>query len=194
MPPSEAIRSTFPLDAAKVAFGANHHAVLIGATLNSIHAASEQLRATGRSGVEHVLFSAGLESGRWHGELQTKLEEVFRRSWRAPDISLFVVRDGFTDAKFNEVLAGLQFIPRPVYLVSAIGAKGGAALQTLRRPKSDRLQQILKRGLDIAGGAALLVFLAPLMLVISLLIKFDSSGPVLFRQRRLGFLGQPFEI
>jgi Undecaprenyl-phosphate glucose phosphotransferase len=45
----------------------------------------------------------------------------------------------------------------------------------------------------IFGTLAALVFL-PLMLLIAIAIKLDSKGPVLFRQKRLGFLNQEFEI
>jgi lipopolysaccharide/colanic/teichoic acid biosynthesis glycosyltransferase len=38
----------------------------------------------------------------------------------------------------------------------------------------------------------LLAFLAPVLLLIALLVKVDSTGPVLFRQTRIGYLNQPF--
>jgi lipopolysaccharide/colanic/teichoic acid biosynthesis glycosyltransferase/CheY-like chemotaxis protein len=44
----------------------------------------------------------------------------------------------------------------------------------------------LKRLLDILIGGALLILLSPLMLLIALLIKFDSPGPVIFKQERVG--------
>jgi exopolysaccharide biosynthesis polyprenyl glycosylphosphotransferase len=169
------------------------HAVVIGITAESLHAVCDQMRQ-GRAGLEQVLFEAGLDEARWQAELQARLEEVYARSWRASEVSIFVVRDGFTTEQFNAVLAGLQYIPRAVYLVSAQSAKGAAAVHAVQRPKSDRLQTLSKRALDFVGGLGLLLFLAPLMLVIGLVIKLDSSGPVFFRQRRLGFLGKPFEI
>ncbi len=49
-----------------------------------------------------------------------------------------------------------------------------------------------KRALDIAGSAALLVACAPLLLVISALVKWTSKGPVFFRQERLGERARPF--
>lgn len=39
-----------------------------------------------------------------------------------------------------------------------------------------------------------LIFLAPLLLIIAVLVKCTSPGPVLFRQRRLGQFGRPFEL
>ena len=47
---------------------------------------------------------------------------------------------------------------------------------------------------DIIVSALLLIVLAPLMLLIALLIKLDSKGPVLFRQTRVGRNGSLFEM
>lgn len=52
----------------------------------------------------------------------------------------------------------------------------------------------LKRFTDIAIAATLLLTLLPLILTISIWIKLDSPGPVLFRQRRTGLAGEPFTI
>jgi len=49
-----------------------------------------------------------------------------------------------------------------------------------------------KRTLDIFISATALILLAPLMLLIALLIRLESPGPVFFRQIRLGRYGKPF--
>jgi len=49
-----------------------------------------------------------------------------------------------------------------------------------------------KRCLDIACIALALPALAPLILIISLWIRLSSSGPVLFRQERVGYRGRRF--
>ncbi len=51
-----------------------------------------------------------------------------------------------------------------------------------------------KRFLDLAVAGALLLITLPLLLVIGLLIRLESPGPVLFRQRRGGLGGAPFVI
>ncbi len=57
-----------------------------------------------------------------------------------------------------------------------------------------RGQVLAKRTLDMLAASALLVLLAPLMLVVAALIRLTSPGAVLFRQRRVGLNGQPFEM
>jgi lipopolysaccharide/colanic/teichoic acid biosynthesis glycosyltransferase len=51
-----------------------------------------------------------------------------------------------------------------------------------------------KRAFDLIGAILLLVLLAPVWLVIALAIKFDTPGPVLFRQRRIGQEGRAFSM
>jgi lipopolysaccharide/colanic/teichoic acid biosynthesis glycosyltransferase len=51
-----------------------------------------------------------------------------------------------------------------------------------------------KRLLDLAITVPALIFLAPLLALLALLISLDSPGPVLFRQKRLGYRGRPFDI
>ncbi len=52
----------------------------------------------------------------------------------------------------------------------------------------------LKRLLDIAVAAVMLVLLSPLLLVAVIAIKLDSEGPVLFIQQRVGFNKRRFRI
>ena len=49
-----------------------------------------------------------------------------------------------------------------------------------------------KRGIDIVGSLVALIIFSPLILCISIVIKLVSSGPVIFKQERLGYRGKPF--
>jgi lipopolysaccharide/colanic/teichoic acid biosynthesis glycosyltransferase len=60
------------------------------------------------------------------------------------------------------------------------------------REAGKKLHRTVKRGLDVIGSATALFLLSPLMGVIALLIKASSKGPVLFRQSRVGYRGNPF--
>jgi exopolysaccharide biosynthesis polyprenyl glycosylphosphotransferase len=57
-----------------------------------------------------------------------------------------------------------------------------------------RSTAFLKRSFDVTLSAASLLVLAPLLALIALLIRLDSPGPALFRQRRAGERGVPFEV
>jgi lipopolysaccharide/colanic/teichoic acid biosynthesis glycosyltransferase len=50
----------------------------------------------------------------------------------------------------------------------------------------DEWTRVAKRLLDVVGAAALLVVLAPVILVVALLVRLTSRGPVIFRQVRTG--------
>ena len=57
-----------------------------------------------------------------------------------------------------------------------------------------RSSMLLKRALDVAGAAFLLVVTAPLFAVFAWKIKRDSAGPVFFRQQRLGLNQREFTL
>jgi exopolysaccharide biosynthesis polyprenyl glycosylphosphotransferase len=83
----------------------------------------------------------------------------------------------------------IDLVPR---LFEAVGANvgihtlEGLPLVGLPATGISRSSRFLKRGLDIIGSATLLALLAPLMLLISFLVRRDSRGPVFFQQTRLG--------
>jgi exopolysaccharide biosynthesis polyprenyl glycosylphosphotransferase len=52
----------------------------------------------------------------------------------------------------------------------------------------------LKRLIDLILAGILLMVTSPLMVIIALLIKLDSKGPIFFRQERLGQKQEPFNI
>ena len=54
--------------------------------------------------------------------------------------------------------------------------------------------EIGKRVLDISVSSILIVLLSPLMLIVAIAVKSSSSGPVFFRQNRIGRFGRPFRI
>jgi exopolysaccharide biosynthesis polyprenyl glycosylphosphotransferase len=55
-------------------------------------------------------------------------------------------------------------------------------------------QSVLKLILDHVGALLLLILLLPVLIVVALLVKLTSPGPILFRQARSGLNGQPFTI
>jgi len=54
--------------------------------------------------------------------------------------------------------------------------------------------RIMKRLMDVTLATCALLAASPVLLIIAAAIKFDSPGPVLFRQERIGRAGKPFRI
>jgi lipopolysaccharide/colanic/teichoic acid biosynthesis glycosyltransferase len=52
----------------------------------------------------------------------------------------------------------------------------------------------VKRACDVVGSASLLLLLSPLLLLIAVLVRLNSRGPVLFRQKRVGHKERPFTM
>lgn len=70
----------------------------------------------------------------------------------------------------------------------------GAPLIEVKREIMPPWQQFLKRAIDIAVSILVLVLFAPVFIVLSLIIKLTSKGPVIFSQERIGRHGKPFFI
>ena len=54
--------------------------------------------------------------------------------------------------------------------------------------------RFVKRWIDLLLSALILIILSPLLLILVVAIKLDSSGPVLFRQKRIGLNCSTFQI
>ena len=102
-----------------------------------------------------------------------------------------------TIRKLRKLDVQIDVVPR---LFEILGPKAGIhtveglPLVGLPPAKLSRSSWLLKRGLDYVLAMAMVVVLAPLMLLIAICIKLDSEGPVLFRQRRLGYDMEPFTV
>ncbi len=94
---------------------------------------------------------------------------------------LSVVGATYPDASFDRLMAERMGTPRSRHLMDAEETSVAA---THGYP--------LKRVLDLVGSITALVLLSPLMLIIALIIKLTSPGPVIFRQQRIGQGGVPF--
>ncbi|MCU1442964.1 MAG: polyprenyl glycosylphosphotransferase [Cryobacterium sp.] len=70
----------------------------------------------------------------------------------------------------------------------------GLPLIHVEIPHFGGAKHALKRGLDIVASAAGVIVLFPMLVVIAIMIKHDSPGPVLFRQERCGRNGETFNM
>jgi exopolysaccharide biosynthesis polyprenyl glycosylphosphotransferase len=74
----------------------------------------------------------------------------------------------------------------------AIHEVAGLPLIELRESRIRGWNYVVKRAMDLIISAGVLLFLSPLLALISLAIKLDSPGPVFIRQLRVGRDGEEF--
>lgn len=60
--------------------------------------------------------------------------------------------------------------------------------------KKKRLSLVFKRVFDIIMSIILILLFSPIMLIISLLINFDSPGPIIYKQLRITQYGRIFRV
>jgi exopolysaccharide biosynthesis polyprenyl glycosylphosphotransferase len=76
----------------------------------------------------------------------------------------------------------------------SIGDLGGLPLLTVRDIALRGWRRVAKRLVDILGAAVGLVLISPLMMLMAVLIKLDSRGPVFYAQERMGLDARPFRM
>jgi exopolysaccharide biosynthesis polyprenyl glycosylphosphotransferase len=88
-----------------------------------------------------------------------------------------------------------QIVPDMFEIMAArakVVSLDGIPLISLGRTPLEGWNRILKRSLDVTLSYAGLVLLSPVFAILAILIKFDSKGPVFYKQERLGRDGRRF--
>jgi putative colanic acid biosynthesis UDP-glucose lipid carrier transferase len=139
-----------------------------------------------------------------HSDRSGGIDDLIRltRLFRVDDIIVDAM--GGEEPEIGTVVRRLGTIPTNVHLCTSFLQAafprqeprllfGSPVLTIYRRPLTG-WGVVVKRAEDLALGVLLLFLFLPLMLAIAAAIKLDSTGPVLFRQKRLGFNNNAFEI
>jgi len=143
-----------------------------------------------------------------HLELLTRkdLERSLRRGEEQQIELIIMSRSSWNEREFHDcvVRAHLSGIPVREHHDVMQDLTGRLSLEsddlwtflTGARRQTVSLQgyQVLKNALEPVLAAILMVLLAPLIAVIALLIKLEGSGPVLYSQRRRGYMGRSFTL
>jgi Undecaprenyl-phosphate glucose phosphotransferase len=74
------------------------------------------------------------------------------------------------------------------------GEVPGMTLLAVSDPPISGLNRMLKSGLDVVAASLALLLFGPLMLICAAGIKMSSPGPVLFRQKRIGYRNTEFSV
>jgi exopolysaccharide biosynthesis polyprenyl glycosylphosphotransferase len=70
----------------------------------------------------------------------------------------------------------------------------GAVLIEIKQDLMPRWQKLLKRLIDVGVSGTMLLLLSPLLLYIAIRVRMSSSGPIFFKQERIGLNWKPFLI
>lgn len=111
------------------------------------------------------------------------------------------LRSDSLGAKWERFLAECTLCRIPVYHVRQIqeSMTGKVRVDHLSENEFGSLMPSaiysnVKRVIDLVGALLLLPPCIPIMLVTAVLIRKESEGPALFRQKRMGYRGKPFEV
>jgi exopolysaccharide biosynthesis polyprenyl glycosylphosphotransferase len=121
---------------------------------------------------------------------EAKLDGILIESnGKNPDQVLKII-SGFAD-KGYEIFISPKLYPLvyQYFLINKVA--DSVLLKVIFHPLSS-WDRFLKRVIDIILSSVILFMFMPLLLVISLFIKVDAPGPVLYKQKRVGFRGREF--
>jgi lipopolysaccharide/colanic/teichoic acid biosynthesis glycosyltransferase len=94
--------------------------------------------------------------------------------------------------EMSRIQISFHYFPEKVD--SAVSASSEDVLDPNRmNTLSGALNRGVKRAIDVAGSFSLLLVLSPLLVLIAVVVKVSSKGPVLFKQCRIGKGGLKFD-
>jgi Undecaprenyl-phosphate glucose phosphotransferase len=181
------------------------HCMVIGAAGSPQNADVVRALRIGGHGSASLFTLDGQQSEpEWTESLAAVMRQVMNQARSETEGEIYVVASGFNYNRLHTLLGALQTVPRAVRMVPEAEVEqllnfplrrvGRTCVVELQRAPLSTGQRLVKRALDLAISVPLLVFVGPLMIVVGLLVKLDSPGPVFFRQTRLGAWGVPFRI
>ena len=132
------------------------------------------------------------------------MEEANRLSVGEQDEVIIDLPEGYNDRQLYELIARLYPLSCEISMVPRVYdmMTGAARIGHLNRPSLIRITEhhmsdmelCIKRAFDVTASAAGLIFTSPILVLIALLVKSTSKGPVIYSQERVGLYGLPFHI
>jgi Undecaprenyl-phosphate glucose phosphotransferase len=124
------------------------------------------------------------------------------RPLRADDIIILISKQDVSSALM--LASALSELPVDVHVVpvgsvdlmavSRITQFGNMVTMRIFQSPLTPFNRAIKRAFDVAAAIAGLILVSPVLIVVSLAIKLDSRGPVLFRQTRHGYNNEPIRV
>jgi Undecaprenyl-phosphate glucose phosphotransferase len=101
------------------------------------------------------------------------------------------------EAQLADTAARVRLIPHMEHLDGRhfqLNETLGLPVIDLSELKVDSEKLLIKRAIDFCSALLGLILLSPLLALVAILIKSDSAGPVLFKQKRYGLDGKEFDL
>jgi exopolysaccharide biosynthesis polyprenyl glycosylphosphotransferase len=174
-------------------FGSSYHIVIVGSS-SKADALAENLR-------ENSPFPIQVSARLSEEECAARMPELLARqivdevifnvdSSKLPGLEEVFLR---CDEEGVRTRVAIDFFPH-VNSEITLDRVGSAPLLTFSAAPLDDLRLLLKRFFDVIASAGALVLLAPVFLLVAVLIRLTSPGPIIFRQRRCGLNGRRFTM
>ena len=123
-----------------------------------------------RTRIDLVLFALPISA-------ETRILEMLKKLWVLP-----------VDIRLSAHTNKLRFRPRSYSYLGKV-----PTLDVFEAPITD-WDMVMKWLFDHVVGGIILLFAAPVMALVALAVRFDSPGPVLFRQKRFGFNNERIDV
>ena len=146
----------------------------------------------------HTLKIIAVEGHREEADLRSYVHA--ETAELGPD-EILLNQEGLDEETFRKLLRCVESTGRRVGVLSpfavfqlraSIRNLDGLILFDLNSGLARPLSRFLKGALDLIGALLFLILFAPLFLIVGILIRLDSPGPVFFSHRRLDYRERPF--
>jgi exopolysaccharide biosynthesis polyprenyl glycosylphosphotransferase len=140
----------------------------------------------------------------WNGLPAGGLEEIERKVTETGAGAVLIVSEDLERDEISRAVAisdskpasvviipGLDYMLAHNLQIVGVGRQPGLALEA---PSLRPYQRVLKRSMDLAFSSVMLVGTLPILALVAALVKLDSPGSVLFRQRRIGLYRSEFSL
>lgn len=180
--------------------------ILIGESENAI-ATAERLERTntklGYNIIGHLPIPEETASAKTHATIS---ERNFANLCKTGQIDQLIIvpEPGRTDEKILNLLfryfntgVPIKIAPTSLSFLTAgihINDIYAEPFIDITSPTMSNAQKNLKRVLDVMLSALAMIVLSPVYAFIALAVRLDSSGPVIYRQQRIGYRQKPFNI
>ncbi|MCX8112695.1 MAG: sugar transferase [Bacteroidia bacterium] len=182
--------------------------IIVGAGQNALSVWKELSRHGESLGYDIVGFVTAEEETKplLRGKVRHlgSLSDLERIAMRRGAHHIVIATETLDEKVLQTVLAHINGLPVEVHLTPALrdvlggGVRVGSPLDipwvTITPASPSPWYELVKRLMDLFISVFALILLAPVMVVIAVLVRLSSPGPIIFRQERIGKNGRPFII